>query len=314
MPVVGKKVVKKTGRKSEAGASSGSGDEHGTKNVTTALDELEGTWEGAEAKSFEKIPEGKYQFKIEKAEVNHSKNGRLQAVFELTVAGGEFVNRKVWKRDGLDNEESIGWFKSGLARLGIEAPSKMRELPGILFELQGTFCECSIKHKDDFLNAYFNKALDESEVDTDGLPAAAGEAEAAEPEEATAWKVGMKCQKDFDGDWYSGEIKKLKGDQATVLFEDGETVVCSTDDLAEVDDSEVEAGEEPEPEEPELELGFEEDTIDEKAQASLDTLAKKAKLKAEDFGTWIELIQELADKKGVTGEFPNVAKVIKALS
>lgn len=34
--------------------------------------------------------------------------------------------------------------------------------------------------------------------------------------------MGDQVQADFDGDWYTGKVTKVKGTKATVSFEDGE--------------------------------------------------------------------------------------------
>lgn len=329
MPPIGKKPSAPASAPSKGPASKGparpaskpapAGDEHGTKNVEAALEELENEWGSAEAKTgFEKLPEGRYQAQISAAKVEHAKSsGRLQATFELTIAGGDYVNRKLWKRDGLNNEESIGWFKGGLARLGVEAPSSMREVPALLESLVGSYCEITVKHAEgDFVNTYFNKALDSNEVDTSGLeeaPTEEGGEEGGEGEEPAAepktWKVGDKVQADFDGDWYTGNVTKInsKTRMATVKFEDGEVHEKGFDDLEPVDEGEVQ------PATPEgASVTFDEKAITPPFQTRLDKIARAHDFNPDDYAEWLPLLTDVLEHCGVTGEFSKPGDAIAA--
>jgi len=248
----------------------------GEEGAPVTLETIDDMWSQTEAKEgFGNLPDGKYQVQIhitpsegENIGINHSKNGRLQCTWELTVAGGEYINRKAWKRDGLDNEENIGWFKGGIKKLGVEPPSSSKDLPDVLAALEGTFAEVTIKTKagSDFANVYFNKALDPSEVNTEGLEVvedggaeAEAEAEAEVPSETevveetqatetNGWNVGDKVQVQYDKDWYQGEITGLEDAEALVKFEDGQTLGVAYDKLVPFEpDAEVEEAPAPAP-------------------------------------------------------------------
>ncbi len=319
-------------------------------DVASILADMEETWEGAEEKgnSFERLPEGKYQCRIDNTEVGPAKtSGRLQATWHLTVAGGEFINRKLWKHDGLDDSESIGWFKGGLKRLGIEPPQKPTEIPGVMESLRGTFCLVAVKHREgsDFVNVYFQNALDSNEIDTEGLAEVAAEGDAEAPFDATSWSVGDACQSQFGDDWYSGKITSIKGAKAKVLFEDGETLEMDLavlhpfnqdepaegiepDEATEAEAGEGEAGEgegEGEEAEAEAEGGAEVEVAEASCnltfaepnvpgvQKDLHALGVKFGFKPDDYQTWLGLCQEMAEYAGLQGDITTVQELIKKL-
>ena len=79
------------------------------------------------------------------------------------------------------------------------------------------------------------------------------EAEAEEEAEVELEK-GDKVEGDIDGTSYPGEIKKVKGDQITIKFEDGDT---DTLDASDVTKLEAEAEGDEDPDEVDLEIGAE---------------------------------------------------------
>jgi hypothetical protein len=304
-------------------AAQAAGDEHGTKDIASALEEMDSAWSETPAKEggFEKLPAGKYQVQITKTGVEFSKtSSRLQATFELTVAGGEFVNRKCWKRDGLDNEDAIGWFKGGLARLGVEAPGSMKEVPAVLSSLEGTFAEVTLKHQEgsDFVNVYFNKALDSDQVDVGELQQAPsdapGEAE-GEAGESKNWKVGDTVQADFNGDWYQGKVQTVnsKSRIAKVKFEDGEVHDLPFDELEPVDSGEVEAPAEETPAVAAAVLKFDEVKITPADQKKIDAVARKHDFNPDDYAEWLPLVVDLAEHCGITGDYTTCAAIVAKL-
>lgn len=326
-----KKTSKKTS-KASAGTKPTRKPSGGKSDVLAALEELNETFESTPARSGGGgLPDGKYPMLIEAAEVGRAQSGRLQAVFTLKVMGGEFANRTVYKRDGIDNEDSIGWFKGGLTRLGIEVDGlKATDYPEVLNGLVGTYAEVNAKNKEgsEYTNYYFNKALDEDEIDLENLEQlegeeSGGEEEASEEEEGGSWSVGDKCQVDFDGDYYTGVIKKLTDENATVKFEDGATEVIDLENLEEFnpdgeeeeggeeEGGEEEGGEEEESEGSAIVFHFEEDAITEKMQGEISKIAKANDFEPDDYETWSELLNDILEYHSVEGEFKSPVLAIK---
>lgn len=237
----------------------------GHSQVENDLADIAQEWGDTDAsEGFGEIPEGKYQCRITDAKVERAQNsGRLQVCFDLQIASGPHANRKMWKRDGIDNEQSIGYFKGGLAKLGVEAPDDPTDLPHVLSELIGTFCQVTVKIKGDYHNQYFDKAIDDDEVDTSDLDDMDDDTDTDSGDDEMEWSKGDRCAVEIEGEWYYGEISKIKGDNATIKFDDGDTDTYPLSDLEpEEDEGEEEIDDEAEDEEYEEEYE-DEDEVDE---------------------------------------------------
>lgn len=226
--------------------------EEQVEELDPRLAEIESFFGDSEEKSgFGPLASGKYQVHIccipsdEKPNVGigTSKNGRLQVTFELTVVAGSAKGRKAWKRDGIDSPESVGWFKGGLRKLGIDAPLKSaKEIPGVLQQLHDTYAEVTVKQQtdSDYVNVYWNKALDSDSIAADNLESFQGnEAEAAAEGPITnvgTFSINSRVQVDFSGQMYQGAITEFTGggSHATVKFDDGDVQSIPVESLQEV--------------------------------------------------------------------------------
>lgn len=251
-------------------------------SIESALEELEGSWADTEAPEFEDLPAGNYQVKIDSATINRSKSsGRLQVSWVLTVVSGDHRGRKLFKHDGIEDDGQRGWFKAALAKLGVEFPESAKDLPDTLGELEGSYAQVSVKHKDEYVNVYFTKALDgddvedpeesaETEEDENAEEAEGEEAEESEEseegeegeesEEAYTPSVGDRVGVEYeDGETYYGKVKKVnaKKQEATIAFEDGETATHPFDACVAADEEEEEEADDESKEEEEIEEGEE---------------------------------------------------------
>ena len=126
-------------------------------------------WKKAQPKEgFEQLPDGQYSAKILKAYIDESKSGRLQAVFELKICGGENSGKEVKKFAGLDTPENLEWLKGDLVKIDVEPPADITDLPATLDSLTGSFISMTVKTKGEFANYYFNGAISEDDVEEDG--------------------------------------------------------------------------------------------------------------------------------------------------
>jgi len=217
------------------------GDEHGKKDISKQLANLNEVWGDIPEASFEDVPDGKQQIQIKAATLNvaKSESKRFQCSWTLKVVSGEYANRNVFKHDGLDTEESIGYFKSGLARLGVEYPDDANDLPEVLEELLDTFASVTLRTKAgrEIQNIFFDRALDSDDIDD--VPE---EAAATGDDTSDDWKKDDKCQVDIDGEMYSGIVAELHDDGETALikFDDGDKDTYSLDDLIEIETEDAE--------------------------------------------------------------------------
>ncbi len=271
---------------------------HGKKDIKGALEALDSDgWEDTEEKSFSEVPEGKYQVKIEKAELNHSKNsGRFQCSWTFVIVSGPQKNRKIFKHDGLDNEDGRSFFRGTLAKLGCEWPKKASELPEVLEELLDTYAEVTVKKKDEYTNCYINKA-----IDSDALESSDDEEDEDEDEVETKDKKGKAKDK-----------PKQSGDDDDSAEEDDED---ENEDEAESEDGDEE--EEETAEEDEAEEGvvtdFDDENILKDQKKAIEALAKKHGFDPANYNTKTDLLADVAENLGIKGKFKNAKELIAAV-
>lgn len=130
------------------------------------LAKMQAAWKKAQPKEgFENIPDGAYNAKIEKAFIGKSKAGRLQATFEMKIAGGELSGKTFNRFAGIDTPENLEWLKGDLVKLDVEPPDDITDLPAILDGLAGTYVSVQVKTKGEYANYYFNGVISEDDVE-----------------------------------------------------------------------------------------------------------------------------------------------------
>lgn len=315
-------------------------DTHGSKDVTAALKNLNKQGlSGVEATegSFGEIPDAKYQVRIDSCKIERAQNGegRLQVTTELTIVGPSCQNRKMWKRDGIEDETGIGYFKSGFLRIGLELSEDATDWPEQLLEVEKSFAEVTVRNKGDFINVYFNKALDDDAVDVADLEEEAGD---------DNWSEGDRVLVEFDGEDFAGEITDLGDDTATVTFDDESVEEVDIADLREEEsedgdeeeedgeddeaeeedeeeDEESDEGEGDEEEEEEAEEGEEEEEggpvgnftkTSEAQNKKIQKLATQHDFNEEDYEDWKDLLMDIAEYLEIEGEYSTCAKLLKA--
>lgn len=301
-----KKQKKTTAKKRKARGKSQSED-HGKKDIQDQLAQLKG-WNDAEdlGDSFGEVPDGRYQFKIKEARVNNSdSSGRLQVSWDLEVINGEFAGRHVFEHDGLETDQNRDFFRTKLARIGLEWPENPADLPTVLEEALETYVEARVKTKGEFQNVRFVKALDNDEVEEES------------PDDDL--KIGDTVMAPFDGELYEATIIGADEDTATVKFLDDDTEEkIPWDDLENVssekeEDSEPEEPEEVEEEPTELVCNFDDDDLKKTHVTKIKKLAKQEDFDPDDYETWTDLLADIAETVGVVGEFDDPVEVLKAI-
>lgn len=296
------------------------------------------------------MPAGKYVVKIDAAKLNRAKSsGRVQCSWELTIVSGEQKGRKVWKHDGLNDDRGRSFFRATLNKLGVEWPG-ITDLPDTLDELLGSYAQITGRQKEGYDSPffYFDKAVDSDDIGDDD----ADEYEEDEDEEEEDWGKGDRCVVEIDGDDFAGKVVKIKGKKATVKFDDGDKQTVALADLQEEedeDDDEEEEEEKPkkkkkgkakkekkkkgkkkaEPEEDEddeddedededtdedgVEVTFDDEKLSEEQCMEIGEMGEAAEFDPDDYDNWSDLLCDVAEYVGVSGEFKKPATLFKAI-
>ncbi len=137
----------------------------------TRFDSLVQT-ETTERPKVESIPDGRYEVRIEDAELGVSpRSGNPVLKYTLRVIGPNFVNRVMWKHRGI-TANTVQYVMDELKVCGLEL-KRFSDLSEFLQEIIGAEIEITRKTRGEDVNIYFNKQLDggpESQSDEDDLP------------------------------------------------------------------------------------------------------------------------------------------------
>ena len=110
-----------------------------TVDLTDELAALEGVWKDTAPKSRSNVPDDDYVTKLTKMEIGKSKQGRVQVVSVWTVADGNYSGKELYRFDGLDKEDSIGFFKAMCETIGLEYPESLTQLPNAIKAFMDSF-------------------------------------------------------------------------------------------------------------------------------------------------------------------------------
>jgi hypothetical protein len=117
-------------------------------------------------KTYDPLPDGKYQVKVDSVAIEESKtSGRLQLKWVLKVIAGAFTGRLIWRYNGFDSTENLTFLKKDLTTCGVTV-TRLSELEDNLQFLLDTVLEVQLKTKGEYQNCYINKEI---QVPDDGL-------------------------------------------------------------------------------------------------------------------------------------------------
>lgn len=235
------------------------------------LKALQSMWDKAKPQMDCSIPDGQYEFLIVDAKFRMTQNGVPQMVCKYEVVGGNesFIGETVTQNDNLQTPDNMGWFKKKLARLGVTIPEGVEDLQErIPSELKGKKFAGQLKSKDEFVNVYVNKFIE----DVDLGDRAGGQNDAAqheeedttEPEGGTELQVGTRVMfTSVKGGDIEGELLEITADKkARVKTDEGKVFKV---DAAKVSAAPAPEGTEEEAEEETEEEGAEEESSEEEA-------------------------------------------------
>jgi len=120
-----------------------------------------------------------------------------------------------------------------------------------------------------------------------------------------SFEKGDRVSAEIDGTTYEGTIKKIKDDTATVKFDDGDV---ETKDFGEL----TKLGEEASSEEPSCSLP-EKAKLTSPERRTVNKLAKDDDFDPDNYDTKTQLLCEIGDYHGLSGEFKNATALLKAI-
>ncbi|MCG3134340.1 MAG: hypothetical protein HMLKMBBP_01645 [Planctomycetes bacterium] len=132
-----------------------------------------------EERTFEEVPDGKYQVNVEKVDLVHAKSsGNPMLRWELKVLAPRCQGRVLFRHNVLATRENLKWLKNDLHICGLDL-AKVSDLPARMRELLDVKLEVTKRTKGENTNVYFNRriVLDAAASGRDpGYDATAGEA------------------------------------------------------------------------------------------------------------------------------------------
>jgi hypothetical protein len=131
---------------------------------TPDLSGLDEEFAGAPApeRNFGAIPDGKYQVRVEKAELVRTRTtGNPMLKWTLRILGPTHANRVLFRNSVLASSENLSWMKADLRVCGIQL-QKLSDLPAHLESLLDLELEVSVRNRGENVNIYFNRLLDDA--------------------------------------------------------------------------------------------------------------------------------------------------------
>ena len=136
-------------------------------NSQVDLTSFDDEFESAEAPSYEEVPDGKYQVKIQTAKLESSQKGDPMIKFDLEIISGSRAGRHIFKNSVI-TQASLPYVKADLKTLGLEL-ARFSELSGRLEELLDVTLEITKRTRGDYTNVYFNRRLNIARASSNSL-------------------------------------------------------------------------------------------------------------------------------------------------
>lgn len=168
-------------------------------------------------------------------------------------------------------------------------------------DLDGTTYAGTIKSIDDDAQTacvHFEDG-DELDIDLDKLE------EIPEGEEPT-FEKGDRVSADIDGTTYEGTIKKIKGDSATIEFDDGDTEDKDLDELTKLEEKTGATEESPV-------CSLSKEKLTPPERRTVNKLAKTDEFDPDNYDSKAQLLCEIGDYHGLTGKFKSPSHLITAI-
>jgi len=111
----------------------------------------------AEPPEFEEVPDGKYQVRIEKAQLTESSKGDPMVKWDLVVLSGAHAGRHIFK-NAVITRASLPYVKGDLKLLGLEL-ERFSTLPNHLPSVLGKTLQVTRRTSGEYTNVYFNRLI-----------------------------------------------------------------------------------------------------------------------------------------------------------
>lgn len=144
--------------------------EHSDEVEEFDLAQLDDEYEEApvEEREFDDVPDGKYQVKVEKAELTRSQtSGNPMLKWTLKILGPKYAGRYLW-RNNVITRDNLKWLKTDLHTCGVVL-DKLSELQSRLGDLLDITLEVTKRTKGENESIYINRriVIDESARDVE---------------------------------------------------------------------------------------------------------------------------------------------------
>lgn len=106
----------------------------------------------------EELPDGTYQVRVHRAELDYSQSGDPMLKWDLIVIDGQHVGRHVVK-NAVITHKTLPFIKSDLDTLGVRLP-RFSKLPDHLYELLDQTLEITKRTRGEYIHIYFHRRLE----------------------------------------------------------------------------------------------------------------------------------------------------------
>lgn len=127
-------------------------------NSEVDLSDFDDDFSSAEAPSFDEVPDGKYQVRIDAVRLDRSQKGDPMIKWDLLVIAGQHDGRHIFKNSVI-TPSSLPYVKGDLKSVGLEL-EKFSDLSGRLEDLLDVVLEITKRTRGDYTNVYFNKRIE----------------------------------------------------------------------------------------------------------------------------------------------------------
>lgn len=111
----------------------------------------------AESPSFDEVPDGKYQARIDSVRLDRSQKGDPMIKWDLIVIAGQHSGRHIFKNSVI-TPAALPFVKGDLKTVGLEL-AKFSDLAGRLDEVLDHTLEITKRTRGEYTNVYFNKRI-----------------------------------------------------------------------------------------------------------------------------------------------------------
>ena len=143
-------------------------------NSGVDLSEFDNEFSTAEAPSFDEVPDGKYQARVDVVRLDRSQKGDPMLRWDLIVIAGPHSGRHIFKNSVI-TPAALPFVKGDLNTLGLEL-DRFSELNDRLGDLLDTTLEVTKRTRGEYSNVYFNKRINiadngaAKQLDSDEIP------------------------------------------------------------------------------------------------------------------------------------------------